>query len=83
MVKYSTSTIQKACRMYRDGFKIREIFAATGIKSHTVIDWHSNPKKRAKQIERSRRWREKNPERLREINERAMKKYREKHAISA
>lgn len=80
MAKYSTQTIQKACRMYRNGCKIREILAETGIRSHTVIYWHSDPEKRARQIECSRLWRDRNPERLREINIRATKKYREKHS---
>ena len=78
-MKYTTSTIQKACRMLREGAKIKDILKETGIKTHTVIYWHCDPERRAKQIDRGRKWMKRNSEKWKKISERAMKKYREKH----
>ena len=79
-MRYNTSTIQKACKMFREGRKIKDILRETGIKSHMVIYWHCSPEKRAKQTERGRQWRENNIERWRAICRKSTARFKKKQA---
>lgn len=78
-MRYSTITIQRACRLYKEGRKIREILAETGIRGHSVIYFHCDPEKKARHLQRCKEWRERNPERWKAIVRRAMAKYKQVH----
>lgn len=76
---YSKQTIKKACALYEKGVSLRVIMEKTGIRSTSTIQFACDPEYKAKQIERAAEWRKKNPDRWKEINTKAVRKYQKKH----
>ena len=77
--RHDKKTITKACALYEKGVPLRIIMEKTGIKSTSTIQFACDPEYRAEQMNRVKSWREKNPERWKEINSKAVAKYQRKH----
>ena len=75
---YSKKIIAKACSLYSEGVPLRAIMEKTGIRSTSTIQFACDPEYKAKQIERTAEWRKKNPDRWKEINTKAVRKYQRK-----
>lgn len=76
---YDKKTIAKACALYDKGVPLRAIMEKTGIRSTSTIQFACSPEYKAKQIERTAAWRKENPDRWKEINAKAVRKYQKKH----
>lgn len=81
--RYNTKTIQKACRLYKQGMPIRQILRETGISSHSIIYFHCDSKRRATLILKSLAWRKANHKKWRVIANRAARKHYKKHGRNA
>lgn len=78
--KYSQKAINKARKLYdTTSMSLVKIAKKCGFKSTTPIRWHCDRRYRKKHTKLIRRWRKENPERLKEINLKAAKKYYNKN----
>lgn len=74
MNKYSKETIKLAKKLYKKGLTLRAIMKETGIKSTSTVQFHCDPEYRKRMIESGRKWREANPDRWKQIYQKAAKK---------
>lgn len=77
-IRYDKKTIAKACKLYDAETPLREIMRRTGIKSTSTIQFQCDPDYREAHMNRAKEWRKKNPDRWREINVKAVRKYQRK-----
>lgn len=73
--RYDKKTINKACALYQKGVPLRAIMEVTKIKSTSTIQFACDPEYREKHMTRATDWRKKNPDRWKEINTKAVRKY--------
>lgn len=76
--RYDKKTIAKACALHEKGVPLRAIMEKTGIKSTSTIQFACDPEYREKHMKRAADWRKENPDRWKEINTKAVKKYQRK-----
>lgn len=72
--RHDKKIITKAKRLYKAGVSLRSIAQKTGIKSTSTILFHCSPDYRKDMVKRQQEWRAKNPERWKEICDRATKR---------
>jgi hypothetical protein len=73
--RYDKKIIKKACALYDEGVPLRVIMQKTGIKSTSTIQFACDPDYREKHMQRATEWRKSNPDRWKEINSKAVRKY--------
>lgn len=76
--KYSTQTLNRACRLYEQKVPLRQILKKTGIKSTSTILFRCNPEYRERMYKYGEAWRKKNPEKWIAICRRANLKSKKK-----
>jgi len=77
--KYSLASIKKAQELFKKGMSFVKISKECGFKSVTPVQYHCKPVYKEAQLKRTRDWQAKNPERWKEIANRASKKFYDKN----
>src|SRR4051794_36476849 len=77
--KYSIKLIEKARQMHAEGHKIPTIQKRLGFSTPGVLRYHLFPESRRRLKERVTRWKEKHPEKAKELHQRASKAWLERN----